>query len=215
MRVDIWSDIGCPWCYVGKRRFENALADFDHRDDVEVVYHSFELDPNHPEGQTTPVVALLISKFGMGRDQVEAAEARLTALAAAEGLGYDRGRAAGNTFSFHRLAHYAATQGRQQELLDVAYAQHFGRARSVHDVDSLVELATDAGLDPAEARAVLIDGRFADEVRSDEQRARELGISGVPFYVFDRRLGVSGAQPTEVFAQALGQAWKEHEATSA
>src|SRR5690349_3392350 len=105
MRVDIWSDIGCPWCYVGKRRFEKALGDFEHRDDVEVVYHSFELDPTHPTDTTVPVTDMLIGKFGMPRDQVEAAEARLAATAAAEGLGYDHGRHAGNTFDFHRLAH--------------------------------------------------------------------------------------------------------------
>jgi predicted DsbA family dithiol-disulfide isomerase len=215
MRVDIWSDIGCPWCYVGKRRFENALAGFDQRDDVEVTYHSFELDPSHPDEKTTPIVELLIGKFGMPLSQVEAAEARLAGLAAAEGLGYDHARAAGNTFAFHRLTHYAASQGKRQQLLDVAYAQHFGHAHSVHDADSLVELATEAGLDPTESRAVLTDGRYADEVRADEQQARELGISGVPFYVFDGRLGVSGAQSTDVFAQALGQAWTEHEKSPA
>ncbi|GAA3394036.1 DsbA family oxidoreductase [Cryptosporangium minutisporangium] len=207
MRVDIWSDIGCPWCYVGKRRFEKALADFEHRADVEVVYHSFELDPTHPTDKTVPVTDMLIGKFGMSRGQVEAAEARLAATAAAEGLGYDHNRHAGNTFYFHRLAHWATDQGKQQQLLDHAYAVHFGEAKSVHTVDALVELAADAGLDADEARAVLAGDRYADEVRADEQQARDLGITGVPFYVLDGRYGVSGAQPTEVFAQALAKAY--------
>ncbi|SHN46903.1 Predicted dithiol-disulfide isomerase, DsbA family [Cryptosporangium aurantiacum] len=207
MRVDIWSDIGCPWCYVGKRRFENALADFEHRDDVEVVYHSFELDPTHPTDKTVPVTEMLIGKFGMPRAQVEAAEARLATTAADEGLKYDHNRHAGNTFDFHRLAHWATEQGKQQQLLDHAYAVHFGEAKSVHSTDALVELAADAGLDPDEARAVLTEDRYADDVRADEKQARELGITGVPFYVLDGRYGVSGAQPTEVFAQALAQAY--------
>ena len=207
MRVDIWSDIGCPWCYVGKRRFENALAAFEHRADVEVVYHSFELDPSHPTDQTVAVTDLLMGKFGMSRSQVEVAEARLASTAAAEGLGYDHSRHAGNTFDFHRLAHWATAQGKQQQLLDHAYAVHFGEAKSVHTVDALVELAAGAGLDPDEARAVLTDrDRYADDVRADEKQARDLGITGVPFYVLDMRYGISGAQPTEVFAQALAQA---------
>ncbi|WP_035859574.1 DsbA family oxidoreductase [Cryptosporangium arvum] len=207
MRVDIWSDIGCPWCYVGKRRFENALAAFEHRDDVEVVYHSFELDPSHPTDKTVPVTEMLIGKFGMPKAQVEAAEKRLEDTAAAEGLAYDHGRHAGNTFDFHRLAHWAAEQGNQQELLDHAYAVHFGEAKSVHTVDALVELAAGAGLDPDRAREVLNDKtRYADAVRADESQARELGISGVPFYVLDMKYGVSGAQPTEVFAEALATA---------
>ncbi|TQS39971.1 DsbA family oxidoreductase [Cryptosporangium phraense] len=209
MRVDIWSDIDCPWCYVGKRRFENALAGFEHRDDVEVVYHSFELDPSAPTDKTTPVTELLKAKFGMPQAQVEAAEAKLEGLAAAEGLGYDHNRHAGNTFDFHRLAHWAAAQGKQQQLLDHAYAVHFGEAKSVHSTDALVELAADAGLDPAEARKILEDpASYADEVRQDEQQAQQLGISGVPFYVLDMRYGVSGAQPTEVFAEALAKAYE-------
>ncbi|MFG1927588.1 DsbA family oxidoreductase [Cryptosporangium sp. NPDC048952] len=207
MRVDIWSDIGCPWCYVGKRRFENALAAFEHRDDVEVVYHSFELDPSSPTDKTVPVTELLMGKFGMPKAQVEQAEKRLEDTAAAEGLAYDHNRHAGNTFDFHRLAHWAADQGKQQNLLDHAYAVHFGEAKSVHTVDALVDLAADAGLDPDEARKILNDkNAYADDVRADENQARELGISGVPFYVLDMRYGVSGAQPTEVFAQALAQA---------
>ena len=215
MRVDIWSDIGCPWCYVGKRRFENALAAFEHRDDVEVVYHSFELDPSHPTDKTVPVTEMLISKFGMPRGQVEAAEKRLEDTATAEGLAYDHGRHAGNTFDFHRLAHWATAQGKQQQLLDHAYAVHFGEAKSVHSIDALVELAAGAGLDPEAARTVLDDrDRYADDVRADEKQARDLGITGVPFYVLDGRYGVSGAQPIEVFTQALAQAYDKDSVTS-
>ncbi|MEV5433041.1 DsbA family oxidoreductase [Streptomyces sp. NPDC052701] len=212
MRVEIWSDIACPWCYVGKARFEKALAAFPHRDRVEVVHRSFELDPGRAKDDVQPVVTMLTRKYGMSREQALAGEDHLGAQAAAEGLDYrTRGRDHGSTFDMHRLLHLAREHGRQERLLDLLYRANFAEERSVfNDDDRLVELAVAAGLDADAARAVLADpDAYAAEVRADEREAAQLGATGVPFFVLDRAYGVSGAQPVEVFAQALAQAWGE------
>ncbi|CAM5689567.1 hypothetical protein SHIRM173S_06918 [Streptomyces hirsutus] len=210
MRVEIWSDIACPWCYVGKARFEKALGEFPHRDDVEVVHRSFELDPGRAKDDTQPVLSMLTKKYGMSQAQAEAGEDNLGAQAAAEGLPYrTRGRDHGGTFDMHRLLHFAREKGRQVELLDLLYQANFAEERSVFgDDDRLLELAGAAGLDTDAARAVLADPEaYAAEVREDQREAAELGARGVPFFVLDRTYGVSGAQPAEVFTQALTQAW--------
>ncbi|MFF3309728.1 DsbA family oxidoreductase [Streptomyces sp. NPDC002952] len=210
MRVEIWSDIACPWCYVGKARFEKALAAFPHRAQVEVVHRSFELDPTRAKGDTGLVLPMLAAKYGMSEAQAQAAEDNLGANAAAEGLEYrTEGRDHGSTFDMHRLLHLAKERGRQDELIGLLYRANFAEERSVFDDDErLVELAVAAGLDADAARAVLADpAAYADEVRADEREAAELGATGVPFFVLDRTYGVSGAQPAEVFTQALTQAW--------
>ncbi|MEV5982410.1 DsbA family oxidoreductase [Streptomyces sp. NPDC052114] len=210
MRVEIWSDIACPWCYVGKARFEKALAAFPHRDGVEVVHRSFELDPTRPKGDTGQVIPMLMQKYGMSEDQAREGERRLGENAAAEGLAYlTEGRDHGNTFDMHRLLHLAKERGRQDELIGLLYRANFAEERSVFADDTrVVELAVEAGLDESEVRAVLADPeRYADDVRADEREAAELGANGVPFFVLDRAYGVSGAQPAEVFTQALEQAW--------
>ncbi|NGO12693.1 DsbA family oxidoreductase [Streptomyces sp. HC44] len=211
MRVEIWSDIACPWCYVGKARFEKALGAFPHRDDIEVVHRSFELDPNRAKGETESVLTMLTKKYGMSEAQAGAGEQNLGTLAAAEGLEYrTEGRDHGNTFDLHRLLHFAKEQGRQDELLQILYRANFVEERSLYvDADAyLIELAVAAGLDEEAARKVLADpSAYADDVRADEREAAELGANGVPFFVLDRKYGVSGAQPAEVFAQALEQAW--------
>ncbi|MFF9346253.1 DsbA family oxidoreductase [Streptomyces sp. NPDC014734] len=216
MRVEIWSDIACPWCYIGKARFEKGLAGFAHRDEVEVVHRSFELDPGHRRGDTVQVVDMLARKYGRTREEVRDMEANVAANARAEGLGYlTEGRDHGNTFDIHRLLHLAAARGRQDELLTRAYRANFAEERSVYDDEVLIELAVEAGLDADEARAVLADPEaYADEVRADEREASELGANAVPFFVLDRRYGISGGQPAEVFAQALEQAWKDRPLTA-
>ncbi|MDH6698440.1 DsbA family oxidoreductase [Streptomyces griseoviridis] len=213
MRVEIWSDIACPWCYVGKARFEKALAAFPHRDGVEVVHRSFELDPGRAKDDVQPVLTMLTKKYGMSEAQARAGEENLGAQAAAEGLPYrTEGRDHGNTFDMHRLLHLAKEHGRQDELIQLLYRANFAEERSVFTGgdERLVELAVAAGLDADAARAVLADpAAYADEVRADERAAAELGAGGVPFFVLDRTYGVSGAQPAEVFTQALTQAWGE------
>ncbi|MEV7451504.1 DsbA family oxidoreductase [Streptomyces nigra] len=211
MRVEIWSDIACPWCYVGKARFEKALAAFPHRDQVEVVHRSFELDPGRAKGDIQPVITMLTKKYGMSAAQAQAGEENLGAQAAAEGLAYrTEGRDHGNTFDMHRLLHLAKRHGRQDELIQILYRANFVEERSVfaEGDDRLVELAVEAGLDADEVRRVLADpSAYADDVRADEREAAQLGATGVPFFVLDRTYGVSGAQPAEVFTQALTQAW--------
>ncbi|MEV5436138.1 DsbA family oxidoreductase [Streptomyces sp. NPDC052682] len=213
MRVEIWSDIACPWCYVGKARFEKALAAFPHRDQVEVVHRSFELDPGRAQDDIEPVVTMLTRKYGMSAAQAEAGEDNLGRLAAAEGLDYrTRGRDHGSTFDMHRLLHLAKEHGRQDELLQIFYRANFAEERSVYSEgpERLVELAAEAGLDTDAVRKVLADpGAYAEDVRADEREAAQLGATGVPFFVLDRTYGVSGAQPVEVFAQALTRAWGE------
>ncbi|MFF2517243.1 DsbA family oxidoreductase [Streptomyces sp. NPDC058086] len=212
MRVEIWSDIACPWCYVGKARFEKALDAFPHRDEVEVVHRSFELDPGRAKDDIQPVIKMLTKKYGMSEAQARAGEENLGTQAAAEGLDYrTRDRDHGNTFDMHRLLHFAKERGRQDELIGLLYKANFAEERTVfNDDERLVELAVAAGLDADASREVLADPKaYADEVRADEREAAELGANGVPFFVLDRKYGVSGAQPAEVFAQALTQAWGE------
>ncbi|MFE7593125.1 MULTISPECIES: DsbA family oxidoreductase [unclassified Kitasatospora] len=209
MRVEIWTDINCPWCYIGKARFEQALAAFPHREEVEVVHRSFELDPRAPH-EARPVVPLLAAKYGMSLEQAEAAEARIAENAHAEGLPYLReGRDAANSFDMHRLLHFAEEHGRQGQLLDALYRANFAEERSAFEEGRLVELAVEAGLDGEAAAAVLADPEaYAEAVREDETTASAMGATGVPFFVLDRRLGVSGAQPAETFTRALEQAWE-------
>jgi predicted DsbA family dithiol-disulfide isomerase len=207
MRVDIWSDIVCPWCYVGKARFDKALADFEHHDEVEVVYHSFELDPEYPKGERETVAGMLSRKYGMPEAQARTADARVAQLARAEGLGFDSDRPVGNTFDIHRVIHLGRADGVQRELITALNQAYFAEARPVFDPDVLAEVAAAAGLDAVAVKEVLDGDAYADAVRQDEVEARQLGISGVPFFVLDMTLGVSGAQATQVFASALSQAW--------
>ncbi|MFD7971298.1 DsbA family oxidoreductase [Streptomyces clavifer] len=211
MRVEIWSDIACPWCYIGKARFEKGLAEFAHRDEVEVVHRSFELDPGRAKGDTEKVIDMLALKYGRTPEEARGMEANVAANAQAEGLGYRaEGRDHGSTFDIHRVLHLAKARGLQDELLSLAYRANFAEERSVFDDAVLADLAVEAGLDADEVRAVLADpAAYAEEVRADEREAAELGANAVPFFVFDRRYGISGGQPSEVFVQALERAWKD------
>jgi predicted DsbA family dithiol-disulfide isomerase len=207
MRVDVWSDVVCPWCYVGKARFETALSAFGHRDEVEVVFRSFQLDPDHPRSQRETVLSMLGRKYGMTQEQARAADARVAGLARAEGLGFDSGRPVGNTFDIHRVIHLGNAKGVQYELVTAVNEAYFAQARQVFDRDVITEVAAGVGLDAGSVGDVLDTDAYADAKRRDELQARELGISGVPFFVFDMALGVSGAQSAQTFTSALDQAW--------
>jgi predicted DsbA family dithiol-disulfide isomerase len=210
MRVDIWSDIVCPWCYVGRRRFERALAAFPYRDQIEVVHHSFQLYPTAPRGTPSPRREALKRKYGLTDEQVDAMDARMVQTAAAEGLEYHLdGGVTGNTVDAHQLLQLARRRGRQDELIERLYRAHFTERRSIFDRDGLLDLAAEAGLDREEARTALDTDAYADAVRADVERARALGATGVPFFVIDDRDRVSGAQPPDVFVQALIRAWEE------
>lgn len=204
MQVEFWADVICPWCYIGKARFEQALAGFEHRAEVTVVHRAFELDPGR--ATVEPVQDMLAAKFGPRAGEMEDSVAQLARDA---GLEYRLDREVGNTFDVHRLLHLAGERGLQQQVLDAVLHANFAEARSLFTAESLSEIATGAGLEPADVKAVLDDpAAYADEVRADEQRARDLGVSGVPFVVLDNRLAVAGAQPAELFEKALNQAWE-------
>jgi len=210
MKVEIWSDYVCPFCYLGKRRFENAMRQFEHRDSVEVVYRSFELDPHARRDGNPGVHEMLAAKYGMSREQAVANTDNLTRQAKALGLEYHMERAIlTNTFDAHRLTHYAATQGKRSEMTERLLKAHFTDSLHLGRVETLADLAAEVGLDRAEALRALQEGRFADEVREDEREAARLGVRGVPFYVVNRKYAVSGAQPSEVFLRALRQAWED------
>lgn len=175
---------------------------------MEVVYHSFELDPRMPRGEAVPKVPLLAKKFGKGEAEVHAMEARLARLAAEDGLEYNlEDSVIGNTFDAHRLLQLARERGLQAEVTERFFSAYFTERRSVFDEESLVSVATDAGLDADDVRRVLKSDEYADDVRADVARARELGVNGVPFFVLDDRYGVSGAQSIETFEAALRQAY--------
>jgi predicted DsbA family dithiol-disulfide isomerase len=210
MQVEIWSDVVCPWCYLGKRRFEQALASFEHGDEVEVVYRSFELDPTAAPGVTTPTVGMLTKKYGLSATEADAAQRQMEDRAAQDGLEFHMdGLVSGNTRDAHRLLQLAKDRGQQAELAERLHRAYFTEGRSIFDADSLTELAAEAGLDRAEAMAVLAGDAYADAVEADEAMAHSLGANGVPFFVIDRRYGISGAQPAPALAQALEQAWAE------
>jgi predicted DsbA family dithiol-disulfide isomerase len=206
VQVEVWSDLVCPWCYIGQARFAKALAGFQHKDQVEVTNRSFELDPDSPKDENMPILDMLSQKYGMSREQAEAAEHRVANLAHALDLPFSANRPHGNTFDAHRLVQFAAAKGRQPEVLDALFRTHFGGERSIFDPETLVAVAAGAGLDEDETRKVVAGQDFADAVRSDERRASELGITGVPFFVANERLAVSGAQPSEVLAELLSRA---------
>ncbi|MFE7794473.1 DsbA family oxidoreductase [Streptomyces sp. NPDC057460] len=209
MNVEIWTDIACPWCYIGKARFERALAAFEHRDHVEVVYRSFELNPKADNG-TTPIIDAVAAQYGRTRDQQVAREEYAASEARAEGLGFRiGGRVHGNTFELHRLLHFAKARDLQTELMDLAFQVNFTDERSIYDEETLVSMAVEVGLYEAAVREVLNDAdAYAEDVRADERQAAELGAGGVPFFVLDRQYGVAGLQSVELFTQALEQAWQ-------
>jgi predicted DsbA family dithiol-disulfide isomerase len=213
VQVEIWSDVVCPWCYLGKRRFERALESFDHRDAVEVTYRSFELDPSADRGRTTPTIELLASKYGMTVAEATQAQQQMEQRAAEDGLEFHMdGLESGNTRDSHRLLHLAEARHRQPELVERLHQAYFSEHRSIFDHASLTELAVEAGLDRGEVNQVLAGDQFADAVEADEATARSLGATGVPFFVIDRRYGISGAQPAEAILGTLNQAWDGAEA---
>lgn len=218
LRIDIWSDIACPWCYVGKRRLEQALSAFPHASDVTIVWRAFELDPSAPRvrDRSRSHAEQLARKYGTSVGQAQAMIDRLVDAAAKDGLTmrFDLIQP-GNTFDGHRLLHLAHERGKQDALKERLMRAYFCEGQAVGDPEVLAALAREVGLDDAEVRDVLGSERYAAEVRQDEALARELGITGVPFFVLAGRLGVSGAQPAEVLRGALDRAWSDLQAGDA
>jgi predicted DsbA family dithiol-disulfide isomerase len=206
--VEIWSDIACPWCYIGKRRFEAALAAFEHRDEARVVWRSFELDPGAPREREGDRAARLAQKYGMTIQQAREAERSVVDAAAGDGLDFrfDLQRS-GATFDAHRIVHLAARHGLQDAMKERVMRAYFTEGELVGDHDALARLAAEVGLEQDEVRETLAADRYAEAVREDERMARELGISAVPTFVIDRALGASGAHPPEALSDLLRQGW--------
>jgi len=210
MNIEIWSDVVCPWCYIGKRRFERAVASFGHPSEVTVTYRSFELDPNAAAERTGTHAEHLARKYGMTIAQAELGSQQMTERAAADGLEFRfdliRG---GNTFDAHRLLHLAKDHGLQAEMKERLLRATFTEGLPIADKPTLTRLAVEAGLPAVKTQAVLDGDAYADAVRADEQQAAEYGITGVPFFVADGKYAVSGAQPPEVLLQLLQRAYDE------
>jgi predicted DsbA family dithiol-disulfide isomerase len=216
MKIEIWSDVVCPWCYIGKRRFESALAQFEHREQVEVVWRSFELDPRAPQRSEGTLEEMLSRKYGVSLAEAARMNARVTALATQEGLEYHLDQAQrGNTFDAHRLIHLGVVHNLQGEVKERLLQAYFTEGRPISDPETLVAVGAEAGIRAAEVRTMLAGDAYAGAVRADEQRAAAFGIRGVPFFVLDERFGISGAQEAAVILNALEKAWaKSHPLTT-
>jgi predicted DsbA family dithiol-disulfide isomerase len=211
MRIDIWSDIACPWCYVGKRHLEQALERFPDARSVEVVWHAFELNPGAPrETNDGPYADRLAKKYGMSPKEAQARIDHLVDLAKKDGLSLDFERIRpGNTFDAHRIVHYAREVGLQDAVKERLLRGYLSEGEAIGRPEVVTRLAADAGLDADRVSAILASDEYAREVRTDEAEAQRLGIHGVPFFVVGGRYALSGAQPAELFGQALRQAWSE------
>lgn len=207
MNIEIWADIACPWCYVGKRRFEKALSSFEGRDDVVVSWRSYELDPGAPRVQPLSAPEVLARKYRVTLDQANAMNDRLKAEGKKEGLRLapERIRMV-NTFDAHRLVHYASSKGKGAEMVERLFAAYHTEGALLSEAQVLIGLAGQVGLASTPVRAMLEGDDYSDAVRADEQRAAEFGISGVPFFAIDEKYGISGAQPSDVILSALQQA---------
>ena len=211
LSVDVWSDIACPWCYVGKRRLEAALAGFPHRDAVTITWHAFELDPAAPpvRDASQSYAERLAKKYGTGVARAEEMLTTMTATAAKDGLDFHFERIqAGNTFDAHRLIHLAHERGKQDAVKERLLRAYMTEGEPIGDRDALVRLVAEAGLDAEEAHTTLVTDAYAADVRADEEQARALGISGVPFFVIGG-YSVSGAQPADALQSVLTRAWSE------
>ncbi len=208
MIIDIWSDVVCPWCFIGKRRLEKALSQFEHRDEVVIRHRAFQLQPDIET--TQPTKAYLAEKYRMAEPQVEEMQANVCAIADGEGLCYNLdGTLSGNTFDAHRLLLWAETIGKQDQLLEVMYSAYFEKSLPLFSHDDLIKVCAAAGIKEEDVRAILDSDGFTSQVLEDRALASQLGASGVPFFVIDMKYGISGAQPLEAFTQTLNTAWRE------
>ena len=210
MKIEIWSDVACPWCYIGKRRFETALAAFPHRDAVEVQWRSYQLDPTLPEHYDGTELDYLSTRKGMAPAQVSQMFEHVASQAKGEGLNYRFDAVVvANSFTAHRLLHLAAAHGKQDAAKERLLSDHFEHGKDIGSQEYLTALGLDLGLGAGDLAELFSTDAYADDVRNDIAEARALGISGVPFFVIDRKFGLSGAQPADTFTAALEQAWQD------
>lgn len=207
MRIDVWSDLVCPWCYLGKRRLEKALAGLPEAGPVEVKFHAFQLDPTLPRGELFDQGELLVRKYGSPPAEIVAMQRKLEGLAAEDGLEYHLvGAKTGNTLDAHRVVKLATIRGVEPQVVDRLFRAHFTEGRSIFDAASLAALGGEAGLDPEEVRACVEQQALGPEVEEDLRMAREMGVRGVPFFLIDRAFAVNGAQPVDLMTRALKHA---------
>lgn len=210
LSIEVWSDVVCPFCYLGDGLFTKALDRFPHRNAVDVRYRSFQLMPDLPSNRTFDLKGLLVERRGFAPEHIDAMHTQIAAKGADIGLDYRFDHALPtNTKSAHRLGHFAKQSGRQHDMIKRLFRAYFTDGRNIGDYEVLADLAHDIGLDRAEARAALDSGAFADDVDADIAIARELGITGVPFFAFNGTYTVSGAQPVEAYAEPLEMAWND------
>ncbi|MFB1082368.1 DsbA family oxidoreductase [Jeotgalibacillus sp. JSM ZJ347] len=210
MKIEVWSDYVCPFCYIGKRKLENALNKFEHKDQVEVVYRSFQLDPDAPENASEDTVSALAKKYGMSYDQAVEMTNNVVAQAKEVGLDYDFSKMKRtNTQDAHRLTHFAAEHGKDQQITEKLLSAYFLESKHIGDHDQLVAIAEEVGLDAEKARDVLTSDQYMEAMTADIKKAAQIGVSGVPFFVLENKYAISGAQPDEVFTQALEKVWEE------
>ncbi|MEY4496832.1 MAG: hypothetical protein RLZZ364_137 [Actinomycetota bacterium] len=209
MIIDIWSDVVCPWCFIGKRRLEKALSLFEHRDQVVIRHRAFQLQPEISD--VVPTADYLAEKYRLPAPQVKEMQANVCAIADGEGLCYNLDQTlSGNTFDAHRLLLWAETLTLQDQLLEAMYSGYFEKSLPLFTHEDLLAITSSVGIPESEAKALLESDRFAPEVLRDREIASQLGATGVPFFVFDMKFGISGAQPLAVFTQTLERAWEEH-----
>ncbi|WP_067929361.1 DsbA family oxidoreductase [Alicyclobacillus shizuokensis] len=212
MKIEVWSDFVCPFCYIGKRHLEQALCSTGLADKAEVVFKSFELDPASPVNPGTSVHERLAAKYGMSLEEARAANAKMAERAAAVGLTYHFDTMIPtNTFDAHRLAQFAAQKGAGETVVERLFKAYFTDSLHIGDRLVLVQIASEAGLDAEETRSMLEEGGCSERVRADEAEAQQLGIHGVPFFVVNRRYAISGAQPIALFVDTLQKAWEEEQ----
>ncbi|QQK75298.1 DsbA family oxidoreductase [Salicibibacter cibarius] len=210
MNVEIWSDIACPFCYIGKRKFQDGLQQFSHRDDVNITYKSFQLDPNAAVEQTQTNAEMLAGKYGMSVEKAKEMTQQVTNQAKEVGLDYNlESSVLTNTKDAHRLSHFAKEEGKMDEMMERLLKAYFTEGKHVGDHDTLVSLAEEVGLNGEAAHAMLDSDRYEDIVREDMQEGADIGVQGVPFFVFNRKYAVSGAQPANAFLEVLEKVQEE------
>jgi predicted DsbA family dithiol-disulfide isomerase len=212
MKVEIWSDIVCPFCYIGKRKFEKALKDFSHKEDVEIVWRSFQLDPDLKRVPGQPVHEYMAKRKGISPEEAKEMYSYMANMAAEVGLHYDFDNAKiNNTLDAHRLSHFALENGKQNEIEEKLFAAYYTQGKDIGDLETLVQIGESVGLEAEKVRAILQSDTYKENVHQDQYEAQQVGVRGVPFFVFNNRYAVSGAQPSEVFLQTLEQTWNETE----
>lgn len=213
MKIEVWSDYVCPFCYIGKRRLEQALEKFPHRDQVDIQFRSYELDPNTPRDQKRNINEIMADKYGLSVDEAKKMNQGIGQQAAEAGLTFNfEEMTPANTFDAHRLTHFAKTKNKEKQLTEKLLHAYFSESKYLGSHEVLADIAAETGIDRNEALTFLADETaLADEVRGDEQMAQQIGVRGVPFFVINEKYGISGAQPAETFLSTLEKVWQEEQ----